>query len=83
MQLEIDNVKGDAIHDRIQELTDRLNDELGDRKLFLVSPELFRYYDNTEIAKMLGTSRGTVAVLLFRARAQLKKSIRTRLGDTQ
>lgn len=38
-------------------------------------------YDNSEIAKMLGTSRGTVAVLLFRARARLKKSIRTRLGD--
>src|SRR6185295_19089084 len=38
-------------------------------------------YDNTEIASMLGTSRGTVAVLLFRARARLKKSIRTRLGD--
>ena len=39
-------------------------------------------YDNSEIAKMLGTSRGTVAVLLFRARARLKKSIRTRLGDS-
>jgi RNA polymerase sigma factor (sigma-70 family) len=38
-------------------------------------------YDNTEIAKMLGTTRGTVAVLLFRARARLKKSIRTRLGE--
>ena len=38
-------------------------------------------YDNSEIAKLLGTSRGTVAVLLFRARARLKKSIRTRLGD--
>jgi RNA polymerase sigma-70 factor (ECF subfamily) len=38
-------------------------------------------YDNTEIAKMLGTSRGTVAVLLFRARARLKKSIKIRLGE--
>ena len=32
-------------------------------------------YDNTEIAELLGTSTGTVAVLLFRARAQLKKSL--------
>jgi RNA polymerase sigma-70 factor (ECF subfamily) len=38
-------------------------------------------YDNTEIARMLGTSRGTVAVLLFRARARLKKSVRKRLGE--
>ena len=38
-------------------------------------------YDNKEIAKMLGTSKGTVAVLLFRARARLKRSIRKRLGE--
>jgi RNA polymerase sigma-70 factor (ECF subfamily) len=38
-------------------------------------------YDNAEIAEMLGTSRGTIAVLLFRARARLKKSIRRRLGE--
>ena len=34
-------------------------------------------YDNQEIAKLAGTSRGAVAVMLFRARARLKKSIRT------
>jgi RNA polymerase sigma-70 factor (ECF subfamily) len=38
-------------------------------------------YDNREIAKMLGTSRSTVAVLLFRARARLKKSVKTHLGE--
>ena len=38
-------------------------------------------YENSEIAELLGTSRGTVAVLLFRARARLKKSIRKRLGE--
>jgi RNA polymerase sigma-70 factor (ECF subfamily) len=38
-------------------------------------------HGNAEIAQMLGTSRGTVAVLLFRARARLKKSIRKRLGE--
>jgi RNA polymerase sigma-70 factor (ECF subfamily) len=38
-------------------------------------------YDNSEIADMLHTSRGTVAVLLFRARARLKKSVRRRLGE--
>ena len=38
-------------------------------------------YDNVEIAKMVGTSRGTVAVLLFRARLRLRKSIKTNLGE--
>jgi RNA polymerase sigma-70 factor, ECF subfamily len=39
-------------------------------------------YDNAEIAKMLGTSRGTVAVMLFRARLRLKQSIRNHWGKT-
>jgi RNA polymerase sigma-70 factor, ECF subfamily len=38
-------------------------------------------YDNAEIAKMMGTSRGTVAVMLFRARLRLQKSIKTHLGE--
>jgi RNA polymerase sigma-70 factor (ECF subfamily) len=33
-------------------------------------------YNNHEIAKLVGTSRGAVAVMLFRARARLKKSVR-------
>jgi RNA polymerase sigma-70 factor (ECF subfamily) len=39
-------------------------------------------YDNAEIAKMVGTSKGTVAVMLFRARMRLKKSVRASLGVT-
>ena len=38
-------------------------------------------YDNHEIAKLVGTSRGAVAVMLFRARARLKKSIHSQMGD--
>ena len=38
-------------------------------------------YNNWEIAKMLGTSRSTIAVLLFRARARLKKSVRIHFGE--
>jgi len=37
-------------------------------------------YENHEIAQMFGTSRGTVAVTLFRSRAFLKKSMRRFLG---
>jgi len=37
-------------------------------------------YGNHEIAEMLSTTRGTVAVTLFRSRALLKKSMRRFLG---
>ncbi len=39
-------------------------------------------YDNAEIARIVGTSKGTVAVMLFRARLRLKKSVRASLGVT-
>jgi RNA polymerase sigma-70 factor (ECF subfamily) len=45
---------------------------------------LLRYvhsYSDAEIAKLLGTSRGTIAVSLFRSRARLKKLIRASLGE--
>jgi RNA polymerase sigma-70 factor, ECF subfamily len=38
-------------------------------------------YSDAEIAEFLGTSRGTIAVSLFRSRARLRKSIRALLGD--
>jgi RNA polymerase sigma-70 factor (ECF subfamily) len=38
-------------------------------------------YSDAQIAKMLGKSRGTVAVTLFRARARLKKLLRVAMGD--
>jgi len=37
-------------------------------------------YSDAEIAKLLGTTRGTIAVSLFRSRARLRKSIRAYLG---
>lgn len=38
-------------------------------------------YSDAEIAKMLGKSRGVVAVTLYRSRARLKKLIRQSQGD--
>lgn len=38
-------------------------------------------YSDAEIAKLLGTSRGTIAVSLFRTRARLRKAIGANLGD--
>jgi RNA polymerase sigma factor (sigma-70 family) len=37
-------------------------------------------YSDAEIAKLLGKSRGVVAVTLYRARARLKKLLRASLG---
>jgi RNA polymerase sigma factor (sigma-70 family) len=36
---------------------------------------------DAEIAKLLGTSRGSIAVNLYRSRARLKKLLRASLGD--
>jgi len=38
-------------------------------------------YTDAEIAKLLGTSRGTIAVSLFRSRARLRRAIRAHSGD--
>src|SRR5262249_26757004 len=38
-------------------------------------------YSDAEIAKMLGTSRGTVAVSLHRTRARLRKLLRAASGE--
>jgi RNA polymerase sigma factor (sigma-70 family) len=40
-------------------------------------------YTDAEIAKLLGTSRGTIAVSLFRTRSRLRKSIRAYLEKKQ
>lgn len=37
-------------------------------------------FSDLEIAELLGTTRGTIAVSLFRSRARLRKAIRTYLG---
>ena len=65
----------------IQECLRRALSELSPRAAEIFVLRHVEGYDNAEIARMLGTSRGTVAVLLFRARTCLKKSIRTQLGD--
>jgi RNA polymerase sigma-70 factor (ECF subfamily) len=38
-------------------------------------------YSDAEIGELLGTSRGTIAISLFRSRARLRKSIRNHLGE--
>ena len=58
------------------EIHERLLDAIGSLKPRAVEILLLHYkhnYSDAEIAKMLGKSRGTIAVTLYRTRARLKK----------
>jgi RNA polymerase sigma-70 factor (ECF subfamily) len=57
----------------------RLLRSIGKLNAKAVEVLMLRYvhdYSDAEIAKMLGTTRGTIAVRLFRSRAQLKRLMR-------
>jgi len=83
----------DIEHFHISSPTDSPNSELEVRRLYQAIGELkpeaaqiviLRYMHNksdAEIARMLGKSRGTIALKLFRSRAQLKKLLSPTLGD--
>ena len=75
------SVAGGEESSHIQECVRRALAELSPKAAEIFVLRHVEGYDNAEIARMIGTSRGVVAVLLFRARARLKKSIRIQLGD--
>ncbi len=67
-----------------QELRARVREVLAEFSPKMAEIFVLRYfegYDNHEIARMLRTSRSTVAVLLHRARGRLKNRIRTFAGE--
>ena len=43
----------------------------------------FEGFDNSEVAKLMNTSEGTVAVTLHRTRARLQREIRSYVGETR
>ena len=64
-------------------LCSRLRSAIGQLKPEAAEILLLRYTHNhsdAEIARMLGVSRGTIALRLFRLRARLKKLLRTAMG---
>jgi RNA polymerase sigma-70 factor (ECF subfamily) len=68
------------------ELRDWLRRSVG--QLHPTAAEMFalRYFeglDNPEIARLMGTSEGTVAVTLHRTRARLQKEIRPYVGEVR
>ena len=68
-----------ASHDGNDDTPARLIDAISHLNASAVELLMLRYFhahSDAEIARLLGTTRGSVAVRLFRARAQLKKLMR-------
>jgi RNA polymerase sigma-70 factor (ECF subfamily) len=68
--------------DRIQEMVAQALSELSPKLAELFVLKHVEGYDNAEIAHLIGTSRGAVGVMLFRARVRLRKSIRVQINNT-
>src|SRR5262249_38407268 len=69
---------------RAEELHRQLYEAIARLKPKAASILILKYlhnYSDGEIAKLLGTSRGVIAVTLFRSRARLKKLLRESLGE--
>lgn len=75
---ETDTLHAEAIHRRLYEAIG----ELKPRPAEILILRYVHEYSDAEIAKLLGTSRGTIAVSLYRSRAHLKKLLRASLGET-
>jgi RNA polymerase sigma-70 factor, ECF subfamily len=75
----------DRDHDRVQ-MTEWLRRAVS--RLHPTAAEMFtlRYFeglDNSEVARLMNTSEGTVAVTLHRTRTRLQKEIRSYAGDVR
>jgi len=68
--------------DRIREIVAHALGELSPKLAEMFVLKHVEGYDNSEIAHLIGTSRGAVGVMLFRARVRLKKSIRVQINNT-
>jgi len=76
---EIASVAGTAKAESDDEIQKQLLHAIGELNTRAVEILVLRYvhnYSDAEIAKMLGTTRGTIAVSLFRSRARIKKLMR-------
>jgi RNA polymerase sigma-70 factor (ECF subfamily) len=67
--------------EQIFEILRRTLAELHEKAAEILILRYVHGYSDAEIAKLLGTSRGTIAVSLFRTRARLRKSMRVYLGE--
>jgi len=72
------SVRAEEIHQCLYQAVAKLNP----RSAHILILRYIHQYSDVEIAKMLGTSRGTIAVTLYRTRVQLRKWLTASLyGD--
>lgn len=70
--------------DRAEELHRKLYEAISSLKPKAASIVILRYlhnYSDAEIATLLGTSRGVIAVTLYRSRARLKRLLDAAMGE--
>jgi len=72
-------VAGDEIRDEVR----RALGLLSPRAAEIFTLRYFEGYDNHEIARMLGSSRSTVAVVLHRARQRVREAIRPQVSEAR
>ena len=72
-----DSEREEEIHQRLLEAIAELNPRAAE----ILILRYVHNYSDSDIAKLLGTTRGTIAVSLFRSRARLKSIIRSSLGE--
>jgi RNA polymerase sigma-70 factor (ECF subfamily) len=85
---QVDEDFADSVPARVsthaEDLHRRLYEAIAQLNRKAASILILRYlhdYSDREIAKLLGTSRGTIAVTLFRSRARLRKLLGGALGE--
>jgi RNA polymerase sigma-70 factor, ECF subfamily len=81
---DFDSLEASATTGPDEELQRHVVDAMAQLNPLAVEILILRYehnYSDAEIAKMLGKSRGTIAVTLYRTRARLKKILLGALGD--
>jgi RNA polymerase sigma-70 factor (ECF subfamily) len=69
--------QAEAIHRKLYEAIGELNPKHAE----ILILRYVHDYSDADIAKLLGTSRGTIAVSLYRSRTQLKRLLRVSLGE--
>lgn len=72
------------VSSRAEELHRKLYEAIAELKPKAASILILRYlhnYSDAEIAKLLGTSRGVIAVTLYRSRARLRKLLNASVGE--
>jgi len=76
---EVEPLQAEVIHRELYEAIAELKPKAAEILILRYVHE----YTDVQIAKLLGTSRGTIAVNLYRTRARLKRILRASLGKMQ